>query len=100
MNADKAYGICMQTYYGGRAECRIRKWEVPVCPVDFMSQYPTVNELLGNWDILTAGRVTFPDTTRKVRTLLSEINLARCFNRAIWRQFRFFALVLPESDIW
>lgn len=89
----------MQSYYGGRAECRIRKWEVPVCPVDFMSQYPTVNELLGNWNILTADRVTFPDATRKVRKLLSEINLERCFNPTIWRQFHFFALVLPEDDI-
>jgi hypothetical protein len=40
MNADKAYGICLQTYFGGRAESRIRNWEVPVCPVDFTSQYP------------------------------------------------------------
>ena len=27
----------MQSYFGGRAECHIRNWEVPVCPVDFMS---------------------------------------------------------------
>jgi hypothetical protein len=96
---NKEYGIFIQSYYGGRAECRIRKWEVPVCPVDFMSQYPTVNELLRNWDILTAQHVTFPDATRKVRKLLSEIKLERCFNPTIWRQFRFFALVLPEDDI-
>jgi hypothetical protein len=89
----------MQGYFGGRAECRIRKWEVPVCLVDFMSQYPTVNELLGNWDVLTAEHVTFPDATRKVRKLLSEINLERCFDPKMWRQFRFFALVLPEEDI-
>ena len=30
--ADKAYGNFMQSYFGGRAECRIRNWEVPVCP--------------------------------------------------------------------
>jgi len=36
---NREYGIFMQSYYGGRAECRIRKWEVPVCPVDYMSQY-------------------------------------------------------------
>ena len=45
-DANSAYGIFMQSYFGRRAECRIRNWEVPVCPVDFMSQYPTVNELL------------------------------------------------------
>ena len=66
-DAEVAYGIFMQSYFGGRAECRIRNWEVPVCPVDFMSQYPTVNELLGNWEVLTAESVTFPDATDEVR---------------------------------
>ena len=99
MNADRAYGICMQAYFGGRAESRIRKWEVPVCPVDFMSQYPTVNELLGNWDVLTAKRVTFPDVTQTVRKLLSTISLERCFDRKLWPRFRFFALVYPDNSV-
>jgi hypothetical protein len=99
MNADRAYGICLQTYFGGRAESRLRNWEVPVCPVDFMSQYPTVNELLGNWDVLTAKRVTFPDATKEVRRLLSTISLERCFDRKLWPRFKFFALVYPNNDI-
>ena len=98
-DADTAYGIFMQSYFGGRAECRIRKWEVPVCLVDFMSQYPTVNELLDNWPVLTADRVTFPDATEEVRHLLSEITLDRCFDRELWRRFKFFALVRPDDDI-
>jgi len=98
-SADAAYGIFMQSYFGGRAECRIRNWELPTCPVDFMSQYPTVNELLDNWSVLTAKHVTFPDATREVRRLLSDITLRRCFDRKLWREFRFFALVRPDSDI-
>lgn len=98
-DADAAYGIFMQSYFGGRAECRIRNWEVPVCPVDFMSQYTTVNELLGNWDILTAESVTFSDATEEVRQLLSEVTLDRCFERERWPQFKFFALVRPDNDI-
>jgi hypothetical protein len=98
-DADSAYGVFMQSYFGGRAECRIRNWEVPVCPVDFMSQYPTVNELLDNWGVLTAKNVTFPDATRGVRKLLSQITLERCFNRKLWPQFKFFALVRPDNDI-
>lgn len=98
-DANKAYGIFMQSYFGGRAECRIRKWEVPVYPVDFMSQYPTVNELLDNWPVLTAERVTFPDATEEVRQLLSAITLDRCFGRELWRRFKFFALVRPQNDI-
>jgi hypothetical protein len=98
-DAEIAYGIFMQSYFGGRAECRIRNWEVPTCPVDFMSQYPTVNELLGNWGILTAESVTFPDATDEVRKLLSRVALERCFDRKFWSKFRFFARVRPDNDI-
>ena len=98
-DADAAYGIFMQSYFGGRAESRIRGWEVPVCLVDFMSQYPTVNELLGNWSVLTANNVTFADATKAVRQLLSQITLHRCFDRKLWPQFKFFALVRPDNDI-
>ena len=98
-DAEVAYGIFMQSYFGGRAECRIRNWEVPVCPVDFMSQYPTVNELLGNWGIFTAESVTFPDATDEIRKLLSRVTLERCFDRKFWSKFRFFARVHPDNDI-
>jgi hypothetical protein len=98
-NADYEYGIFMQAYFGGRAECRIRNWEVPVCPVDFMSQYPTVNELLDNWSVLTAESVTFPDATNEVRQFLSQITLEQCFVRDMWPQFKFFALVRPDNDV-
>jgi hypothetical protein len=97
--AEAAFGIFMQSYFGGRAECRIRNWQVPVCPVDFMSQYSTVNELLGNWPVLTAEHVTFPDATDEVRRLLSRISLDRCFERKMWPRFKFFALVRPNRDI-
>jgi len=99
MNGEKAYGVCLHSYFGGRAQAGARKWEMPVCPVDFMSQYPTVNELLGNWDVLTAKRVTFPDATKEVRELLSTISLERCFDRKLWPRFKFFALVYPNNDI-
>src|ERR1700758_1925563 len=68
-------------------------------PVDFMSQYPTVNELLGNWEVLTAEKVIFTDATNDIRQLLTQINLEHCFNREFWRKFKFFALVRPDNDI-
>src|SRR5581483_5934659 len=97
--ANSQYGIFMQSYYGGRAECRIRKWEVPVRPVDFMSQYPTVNELLDNWLVLTAAKVNFPEATKQIRQFLSNISLKNCFHRECWPQFKFFAQVRPDRDI-
>lgn len=98
-DADSSYGIFMQSYFGGRAECRIRKWEVPVCPVDFMSQYPTVNELLDNWSVITTRNVAFADATKKVRQIISRVTIQRCFDRKMWPQFKFFALVQPDNDI-
>jgi hypothetical protein len=98
-DADRAYGVFLQSYFGGRAECRIRGWEVPICLVDFMSPYPTVNELLDNSRVLKAKNVTFPDATKAVRELLSQITFKRCFDRKLWPQFKFFALVRPDNDI-
>ena len=92
-------GIAMQGYFGGRAECHIRRTQVPVMRLDFMSQYPTVNALLNNWEILTAASVSFPDVTDAVRQRLKEITLDDCFNRDLWPEFRFFALLKPDHDI-
>jgi hypothetical protein len=64
-----------------------------------MSQYPTVNELLDNWSVLTAKFVIFPYATNEVRRLLCRINLKRCFERKLWPHFRFFALANPDEDI-
>jgi hypothetical protein len=89
----------MQSYYGGRAECRIRKTSVPVIHTDFTSQYPTVNALLGNWKMLTSASVRFANCTAKAKKLLSQTNLADTFDRALWRKLSFFALVKPQGDI-
>jgi hypothetical protein len=92
-------GIAMQAYYGGRAECRIRHVPVPVVHTDFTSQYPTVNALLGNGEILTAKDVSFADATDEVRGLLRKITLESAFDPNLWKQFKFFALVRPDQDI-
>jgi hypothetical protein len=51
---DEVLGSAMQAYYGGRAEARIRHTLVPIVHTDFMSEYPTVNTLLGLWPLLTS----------------------------------------------
>jgi hypothetical protein len=96
---EKIQGIAMQGYYGGRAECRIRCTEVPVVPVDFVSQYATVCSLLGNSDLLTAKRLSFDDATNEVRELVKRMTLDKAFDADGWRQFQFLALVRPERDI-
>jgi len=97
--SNKTLGIAMQSYYGGRAECRIRRTAVPVIYTDFTSQYPTVNALLGNWRVLTSGSVRFEDYTVSARKLLSRTNLKNTFDKNFWKQLSFFALVKPHDDI-
>jgi hypothetical protein len=97
--ANRIFGISMQAYYGGRAECRIRKTPVPVILTDFTSQYPTVNALLGNWAVLKASSIRFKPCTRKVRKWLTEIDFEDTFNPTFWKNLSFFALVKPERNI-
>lgn len=95
----KELGIAMQTYYGGRAECRIRKTAVPVVLTDFTSQYPTVNALLGNWNVLTGDSITFEDCTSEANEMLAGLELDAAFDPSFWKRLSFFALVQPDNDI-
>ena len=97
--SDKNLGVAMQGYYGGRAECRIRKTSVPVVHTDFTSQYPTVNALLGNWPLLKAKTVIFKGCKREVQKMLLTTKLGDTFDPAFWKQLSFFALVQPEQDV-
>src|SRR5712692_8641295 len=47
----KTLGRCMQAYYGGRSEIRIRHQELPVVYYDFTSEYPTVNAAMELWKL-------------------------------------------------
>jgi hypothetical protein len=96
---DRTLGICMQAYYGGRAEIRIRHWEVPSVYVDFVSQYPTVNTQLGLRDVLTAKELRVCGATRQVRSFLRSLTFDCLFDPRTWRELNFFALVQPEGDI-
>jgi hypothetical protein len=92
-------GIAMQSYYGGRAEIRIRHTPVPVVYTDFLSQYPTGNTLMGLWPFLVADKLRVEDATDEVTTLLSSVTLDRTFDTSFWKSLQFFALVQPEGEI-
>ncbi len=95
----RIHGVAMAAYFGGRAECRVRRWPVPVVPVDLTSEYPSVDALLGIWDVLTARRLTVTDETEDVRGLLAKITFDDLFRPAFWKQLNFYARIVPEGDI-
>jgi hypothetical protein len=92
----RVHGIAMSAYFGGRAECHIRRWPVPVVPVDLTSEYPSVDALLGIWNILTAQQLEIVDATKEVRKILKSATLDRLFQPSFWKKFNFYALVAPD----
>jgi len=96
---ERTRGICMQGYYGGRAEIRIRHTPVPVVYTDFTSQYPTVNTLLGLWSLLIAEKVRVRDVTQEVQALLQTLSPDLLLDQQTWPKLAFFALIQPEGEI-
>ena len=95
---DDILGKCMQAYYGGRSEIRIRHQEVPVVVCDTTSEYPSVAGLLGLWPLLTAAKAEVEQCTEDARNTLAQVNLDAVLNPANWQKLNFFALVKPTAD--
>jgi len=96
---DYIHGIASQSYFGGRAECRIRDTPVPVVLTDFSSQYPTINSLLDNPAVLIAESLSFEDATAEVRKFIERITLEDCFDQHCWKKIKFFARIRPDGDV-
>ena len=59
----RIFAPIMETYYGGRAEVRLRRMITEVLYCDFKAMYPTVNALLGfNEYLIAKGFETFDRT--------------------------------------
>jgi hypothetical protein len=95
----KILGKCMQAYYGGRSEVRVRHEEVPVVVCDTTSEYPSVAALLHLWPLLTAANLKILDCTGEARKLLDRTTSETLLDRATWKDLAFFASVKPNGDI-
>lgn len=92
-------GQAMSAFYGGRAEARIRKVPVPVVYCDFLSMYPTVNTLLGTWQLLLAEQCAAVDATEDVRAMLAGVTPDAVLDPAFWSGLVGYAEVLPSGDV-
>src|SRR5260370_13168190 len=81
---DEISGKCMQAYYGGRSEIRIRHHEVPVVVCDTTSEYPSVAGLLGLWPLLIAANMEVTDCTSKARNTLTRANGETALDPSTW----------------
>ena len=92
-------GWAMSAYYGGRAECRLRRTPVPVVYCDFKSMYPTVCALMNIGGLLTAETIDTTDATTDVQQLLNDINADDCFEAKLWPQLVGIAQLRPDDDV-
>lgn len=96
---DKVLGVCAQSYFGGRSEIRIRHTSVPIVYTDFLSQYPTVNTLLGLWRVLTAKKIRVREATPDVEKFLKSVDVNQLLDPKTWPKLNFFALIQPDGDV-
>jgi hypothetical protein len=92
-------GKCMQAYYGGRSEIRIRHEEVPIVVCDMTSEYPSVAGLLRLWPLLTAASVEVEDCTKEARRILDGVDAETILGPSLWPRLAFFASVKPSGDL-
>jgi hypothetical protein len=79
-------GASASSYGGGRVEAAITG-SVPVRYLDVLSMYPTVNVLLGLWELVVARRVKVVDATEELRELLERIKPEDLLSPGIWPEF-------------
>jgi hypothetical protein len=90
------HGAAMESFVGGRTECRLRACPVPVLQLDFFSMYTTVRALMGLWDFVIAERIVQEDATTETRAWLASVTAGEFFRPETWRQLTVLCLV--EAD--
>src|SRR5215218_8065212 len=92
-------GYAMSAFFGGRAEVHLRHLPAPVGAVDFRSMYPTVDTLMGVWDLVTAAGIHTVDVTDEIRRLVKVITVEDCFDPSLWRDFVVIAEIVSDGDV-
>lgn len=96
---DDQLGYWISAFFGGRAECRIRREVVPVTYLDVRSMYPTVFTLMGLTRYLTAAEISCEDVTDWAQGLLGSIDLEDLFVPETWLSFPVLVEVEPDEDV-
>lgn len=95
----KHLGEAASTLHGGWANVEMRNVPQPVVPLDYRSNYPSVNGLLNLWELMTADEVCVVECKAEAQATLDAITLDSCFEKATWQKLRFFAQIDPAYDV-
>lgn len=93
------FGTIMATYYGGRAEIRIRKQVTEVVLTDFKSMYPTVNALMQLWRFIIADGYGQQDSTEETQAFLDAVTIEDLQNRNTWEKLHTLVQLRPDDDV-
>lgn len=89
----------MGSYFGGRAEVRIRRQIRQVIHCDFLSMYPTVCTLMNLWPFVRGDGMTWRDSTNETRALLDGIDISSLQSPDFWPRLTTIVRVVPDADI-
>jgi hypothetical protein len=92
-------GYAAAAYFGGRAEVRLRRVQVPVTVLDFTSMYPTVFLLQDLQHLLAARLIRSRNVTKRIRALVEKATLDSLYDRSMWEQFRVLVRLRPNGDV-
>ena len=97
---NEVIGYAMQAYYGGRTEVNTRLAPTEVVACDFLSQYPTVNALMGLQKLLLAERIEIRSCTDEVRSFVASPDLIEQLQcPETWCRLRTLVKIRPQGDI-
>lgn len=92
-------GKAMSSYYGGRAECHMRKIPTKILYTDVTSMYPTVFTLQNLWSWVIADKLEVEENTEFIKKLLDDITLDKLFDKNIWTSIPALVEIVPDNDI-
>jgi hypothetical protein len=93
-------GFAESAFFGGRASAHVRKVPVPVVYTDFLSQYSTVNVLMGLWRFVTAREIrVIEDCCEELAALLRGITPEWVLDPANWKRLAGFGRIIPDGDM-
>lgn len=92
-------GRIMETYFGGRVECKLRHEIKPVEVLDFTSMYPSTIVLLGLWEYMISEGYKEIKATEEIKKFVDSITLEDMVNPEIWTNLVGIVKVRPDKDI-
>ncbi|MGE0621624.1 MAG: hypothetical protein AB7I04_01850 [Pseudomonadales bacterium] len=87
------------SYYGGRAEVRIRREIREILYCDFKSMYPTVNSLMGLWEFVIADGIRWLDATVATQRFLDRVTSDDLQKPKNWRRLRTLVRLQPDDNL-